>query len=382
MNVLNINASLDPVSGGGTGERTFQMSKFLALAGINCTILTLDLGLSESRLKSLNGVRVVALPCINKRFYVPRFSFKMISNIKAAMKKSDVLHIMGHWTIINALAYYAARWFKKPYIVCPAGALPAFGRSKILKKLYNILVGYNLIRNATYCIAVTADEIPQFEEYGIKRAKVIVIPNGINREQYLNDDTKTFRDKHSLGTHPFILFVGRLNPIKGPDLLLRAFCKGGDALKDYHLVFAGPDENMLLGLREFADINKIAQRVHFVGYIEGEEKSQAYHAATLLVIPSRKEAMSIVVLEAGMAGTPVLITDQCGFSVVESIKGGKVVPASVECLQAGMIDILSDKGRLKAMGSNLNRFVEKKYQWNAVIKEYIQLYDQILKIAR
>lgn len=379
MNVLNINASLDPINGGGTGERTFQMSKFLAVAGINCTILTLDIGLTETRLKELKGVRVIALPCVNKRFYVPRFSFKKISN---AIKESDVLHIMGHWTIINAMAYYVARRFKKPYVVCPAGALPMFGRSKFIKKLYNLFVGYNIIRNAEYCIAVTTDEIPQFEEYGVKKAKVVIIPNGVNQEQYLNADTKAFRGKHELKTYPLILFVGRLNLIKGPDLLLSAFCKAGDILKDYHLVFAGPDENMLKVLQKFTETNEIAHRVHFIGYIEGKEKSQAYYAAELLVIPSRKEAMSIVVLEAGMAGTPVLITDQCGFDVVEDINGGKVVPASVEGLQNGLIDIFSSGVDLKVMGNNLSTFVKEKFQWSVVINKYIQLYNQILRTVK
>jgi glycosyltransferase involved in cell wall biosynthesis len=91
----------------------------------------------------------------------------------------------------------------------------------------------------------------------------------------------------------------------------------------------------------------IIDRVHYIGFISDEAKSQAYHAADLLVIPSRKEAMSIVVLEAGITGTPVLLTDQCGLSEVESIEGGKVVTASVEGLQSGLIALLTDNAKLK-----------------------------------
>lgn len=382
MKILNVNMTIDPVSGGGIAERTIQMSKFLMKADVKCVILTMDLGLTTELLRELDGISIVALPCINKRFFFPKLTFSLMKTIMKVVRSVDLVHIMGHWTIINALIYIAVCRLNKPYIVCPAGALPAFGRSKVLKKIYNFLVGYNLIRNAIYCIAVTADEMPQFEAYGVKKDKVIVIPNGINGKQYLNVDTKAFRDKYELGTNPIILFVGRLNSIKGPDLLLRAFCNVGDVLKDYHLVLAGPDENMLVELRKFAETNTIAHRVHFVGYVKGIEKSQAYHAAALLVIPSRKEAMSIVVLEAGMAATPVLITDQCGFDIVESINGGKVVPASVEGLQNGLIEMLCGKYDLKAMGNNLSIFVNEKFQWSVVIKKYIQLYNQILKTAR
>jgi len=382
MKILNVIMSLDPVKGGGTAERTIQMSKFLAKAGVGCSILTMELGLTPALRRDLNDINVIKLPCLSKRFYFPKPSFNLMKTIMGLVRTVDLVHIMNHWTIINVLIYFAARRLDIPYVVCPAGALPLFGRSKVLKKIYNFLVGYNLIRNATYCIAVTEDEIPQFEEYGVKRDRVIVIPNGINREQYLNDDTKAFRNKHELGIHPFILFVGRLNPIKGPDLLLQAFCNAGDILKNYHLVFAGPDEGLLAGLREYTEVNMITDRVHFVGFIGDAEKSQAYHAAVLLSVPSRKEAMSIVVLEAGMAGTPVIITDQCGFDEVESVKGGRVVPASVEGLRAGLIDILSDRDVLKMMGQNLNVFVMEKFQWNNIINEYIRLYEQILATAR
>lgn len=382
MKILNVISSLDPVKGGGTAERTYQMSRYLAVVGIDCAILTLNIGLTSERLQKLKGVDVVALPCVNRRFYLPKPSLRMIKEIVKLVKSSDLVHIMNHWTFINVLTYLVARRLHKPYVVCPAGALPTFGRSRFLKAIYNWFFGYRIVRNATFCIAVTADEISHFQAYGIKANKMIIIPNGINADDYLDKNGAAFRARYNLGDNPFALFIGRLNLIKGPDLLLRAFCNAGDVLKDYHLVFAGPDENMLAGLRAFTEANMIADRVHFVGYVGGAEKSQAYHAAALLVIPSRKEAMSIVVLEAGMADTPVLITDQCGFDEVERIKGGKVVPASVEGLQTGLIDILSDRDALKTMGNNLNMFVRERFQWNIVINKYIQLYKQILTTAR
>jgi len=382
MKILNVNHSLDPIKGGGTAERTYQMSKYLAGSGIICSILTLDIGLTAERRQQLKGVNIVALPCISERFYFPRPTLSMLKSVIRSVQSADLVHIMNHWTIINVLAYLTARRLHKPYVVCPAGALPVFGRSKFLKAVYNWLFGYRIVRNAVFCIAVTADEIPQFQSYGVNADRIIIIPNGINEDDYNKGDEAAFRTKHQLGDKQFILFIGRLNPIKGPDLLLRAFGNAAATLKNYQLVFAGPDEGMLAWLREFAEKNMIAERVRFIGFVSGAEKSQAYRAATLLVIPSRKDAMSIVVLEAGMAGTPVLITDQCGLDEIESIKGGKVVSATVEGLQAGLIGMLSDKDTLKTMGKNLNIFVRENFQWNIVINKYIQIYNQILMTVR
>lgn len=92
--------------------------------------------------------------------------------------------------------------------------------------------------------------------------------------------------------------------------------------------------------------------------------------------------MSIVVLEAGITGTPVLLTDQCGFNEVESIGGGQVVPASVEGLQNGLLEILRDPEQLKLYGVNLKQYVYKHFTWDSVISKYLKLYRQILNIRR
>src|SRR5207244_3542166 len=146
--------------------------------------------------------------------------------------------------------------------------------------------------------------------------------------------------QYGLREHPFILFVGRLNPIKGPDLLLEAFGRLRHELRNYRLVFAGPDEDMLSDLRLLAARFSIQDRVHFVGYLGGDDKARAYRAAELVVVPSRQEAMSIVILEAAITARPVLATDKCGLEEIETIGGGRAVPATVEGLKGGLAAML------------------------------------------
>lgn len=379
MNVLNVNVSLDSVSGGGAAERTFQMSRYLARSGVGCTVLTLDIGLTPERIRSIANARVVALPCLFKRFFVPRFSFRQLRQI---VVQADVIHLMNHWTLLNAFIYRIARQLNKPYVVCPAGALPVYGRSKLIKYLYNWIVGKKILRNASACIAITPGELPQFQAYGVNPGKVFVIPNGISEEEFPPGDDTLFRHKHRLGDRPFVLFVGRLNHIKGPDLLLQAFCNLKDRFADLHLVFAGPDDGMLAQLRQAANDGGIAQRVHFIGYIGGIDKSLAYRASQLLVIPSRQEAMSIVVLEAGITATPVLLTDQCGFSQIAGIGGGKVVPATVDGLQSGLSDMVKNSQRLKSMGENLKQYVSDNFLWESVVNRYLVLYREQLGLSK
>lgn len=106
MQVLNVNVLLDPVTGGGTAERTFQMSRSLARAGVECVILTTDIGLTADRIRQLGDVRVITLPCISKRFFVVKFSWRQM---KALVASVDVIHLMGHWSMLNVLVILLAR---------------------------------------------------------------------------------------------------------------------------------------------------------------------------------------------------------------------------------------------------------------------------------
>ena len=379
MKILNVNMTLDPVTGGGSAERTLQISRALNRAGHQCTILTTDTGLSPAYLQQCSkwGLNVVALPSLWKRFYLPRPSQYLIKKLVAG---ADVVNLMSHWTLINALVYRAVKKLSKPYTVCPAGTLTIFGRSRVLKELYNHLVGREIVLYANGHIAISPNEIEQFKSYGVQPGRVTVIPNGINPDDFSESDGKKFRARHGIGDAPLILFLGRLNIIKGPDMLLDAFCRCSqdERMKAYHLVFAGPDGGMLNALKRMVEASDVKDRVHFTGHIGSSEKSDAYRSAEFLVIPSRQEAMSIVVLESGITGTPVLITDQCGFDDVAAVAGGMVVAASVEGLQEGLLAMTGNPARSEIMGQYLEKFTREHFLWNHMVNRYLELFSRIM----
>jgi glycosyltransferase involved in cell wall biosynthesis len=377
VRVLNVSSALSLRSGGGTAERTFQMSRSLGKSGYACTVLTLDIDLDSERVDDLAPATVVALKCLWQRFYVPRPSLKTVCR---QVNDADMIHLIGHWGILNVLVYATARAAGKPYVVCPAGALPLFGRSAWLKRLYNLFVGHAIIRHAAAWIAVTPSELAHFEAYGIPAASVSVIPNGVSEEDFPALDRVDFLRKHGLADEPIILFVGRLNPIKGPDLLLESFAQMSSRFPRHQLVFVGSDGGMLTELRARTKNLRLADRVHFLGHLEGLDKAGAYQAAQLLVIPSRQEAMSIVALEAGICGTPVLLTDQCGFDEIAGLDARLVVAASSEDLGKGLEALLKDDVGLRDIGARTKAFVLANYAWHTIIKRYLDLYLRIVGI--
>jgi glycosyltransferase involved in cell wall biosynthesis len=88
--------------------------------------------------------------------------------------------------------------------------------------------------------------------------------------------------------------------------------------------------------------------------------------------------MSIVVLEAGIVGTPVILTDRCGFNEVEKVGGGLVVSASVAGIREGLIRMLSRPEDAQTAGEKLKNHVLRNYTWEVLIERYLRMYDEII----
>ena len=368
--------SLDPVSGGGTAERTSKLTLALdELEGVRSLILTTDAGIKDLKSLPIPLSQATILPCWNQRWYLPAPHFLKVHRIVAW---ADVIHLMNHWTLLNAWVYLVARWQRKPYVICSAGALKVYGRSSILKRLYNRLVGHSILKNARALIAITQDEVAFFQQMDIPEKKIFHIPNGVWKKDFSFQDERLFRDTYKLGEAPFVLFVGRLNPVKGPDILLKAFTKVAKRFPEFHLVLMGPDGGMQEELKAWIINNGLSEKAHLVGYAGGDMKSSAYHGADLLVVPSRQEAMSIVALEAGICGTPVLLSDQCGFESLAEEGGGKITSIDIEHMAESVETLLEDRAALAQMGSRAKKYVSENFSWSIAAKSHLELYKKIL----
>lgn len=377
MKTLHVCDYIDPSLGGGTAERTFQLVSALKKLNVSSTILCTSIGLSDLRRQELNEITVHAVGVFNRRFLIPKLSPVLLIKL---VREHDLIHITGHWSILGALTCLMAWAFKKPYVYCPAGSLQVFGRSTRIKNVYNHLIGYRMVKRAAQCLAITEQEKEQFEPYGIAKEFVLLLPNGVNPPppgMHLNSDS--FRNELHLKSEQLIfLFLGRLNPIKGPDLLLSAFLKIADQCPSCHLIFAGPMSEIGESLIQQSLASAHSARIHFTGYLTGTTKYQALMASDVLVIPSRSEAMSLVALEAGILGKPVLLTDQCGFNDIAEIGGGWVVPVQVTALSQALIDVYSQRETLPQSGAKLKNYIEEHYTWDKIAQTTLALYTQIL----
>jgi glycosyltransferase involved in cell wall biosynthesis len=374
VKLLSVNMTLDPRTGGGSAARTLQATRVLAGLGVSCTVATADEGFDAALLDQLDGISLVKVPCLPGRFRIPVGGF---AAVRQAVREADVVMLVNHWTFINVLAWRSAVRFGVPYVICPAGALPSDGgRSRHAKSVYNTLWGRAIVAGAAAHIAVTRDETAQFLAYGVDPAQVTVIPNGM--PAVAHGDAGAFRARHGLGAAPVLLFMGRLAPIKGPDLLIDAFARCAAARPDWHLVCAGPDDGMLEELKAQVTRARLGARVHFTGFLDAAGKADALAAAELVVVPSRREAMSIVVLEAASTGRPVLVTDRCGVPDVAESGSGWVATPTVDGLATGLLEATSDRITLAAHGIRWRDAAMARYAWSSIGQRYLDLFARVL----
>ncbi|WP_416193373.1 glycosyltransferase [Nitrobacter sp. TKz-YC01] len=358
MNILLTTVSLSSKAGGGTAERTRRLARHLVAQGHRCMLATMEDGDLADELRSM-GIPVYAAPVIKLRFRVPLIRPKKLSE---AVRSADAIHILGYWNLLSVATAFLATRFGKPYAFSAAGEFAGLERPRPIAHAFHMLLGRRMVHNAGLLVAITPLERMQIiQRLGLSPERIVVVPNGVEPSPSATGAAVVLPDA------PFILFVGRLAEVKGPDLLLKAFAAVAPTSPDVALVMSGPDFGMGAELRQEAAERGLAGRVFFSGHLGEADRTAAYRRALFLVVPSRAEAMSLVAVEAGAAGTPVLLTDRCGFDEVEAVGGGRVVPATVEGLREGLNAMLSRRSTLPLAGETLRLHVERTYAWPAIV---------------
>ncbi|MGP1255676.1 MAG: glycosyltransferase [Kiloniellales bacterium] len=368
MRLLLTTLSLDAERGGGTAQRTTLLARYLRRAGARCRVVAIEDGVLAESLRE-EGVDAEATRYVKAPYHLP---FLRLLRLDRYVEQADALHILGYWNLLSVYVAWRARRHRRPYLLSVAGELTGLASAHLAKQLFHRLFGRRMLAGARALVAITELERRQImEEVGLAPDRVFVLPNAVEPPAPLADPPKPLVDA------PYVLFVGRLTEVKGPDLLLEAFARIAQDHADVHLVFAGPDFGLRATLEARSGAMGLQSRVHFPGFLDAPARQAAYEGSQLLVVPSRDEAMSLVALEAGVLGRPVLLTDRCGFDAVGEVGGGCVVSASVDGLAAGLESMLgSQRGELDRMGATLRDFVVSTYAWSPMAERLLAWLEQ------
>ena len=358
MRVLHVIQSIGPLEGGPSAViRT--MARCQAESGMEVHIATTD-GNGRGRLppdKSNPTIKENVTYWIfprQTRFY--SFSFPLTVWLCKHLSKYDIVHIHGLFSYTCLAAAVCARISRTPYFVRPFGILSRWGMCNghwRLKRIYFRLVESRMLKGAAG-VQYTSEQEAQEAQLLCFEHKRVVVPNPVELIEMEGASASFGRAYPELVGKTVLLFLSRLDPKKGLDLLLPAFARIRSRHPDAVLIIAGEGEPAFVArLKQSCHEQGLDAGVRWAGFVQGEEKRTVLAGADLFILPSYSENFGVAVVEALGAGLPVLISDQVGVHrEVAAANAGLVVECEVDQIESALVRMLEDPTLRARMSSN------------------------------
>lgn len=372
---------------GGEGSYTYGLFKALLALGYDVKVITTNLGVNENA----DNENVIRVPTLNK---TPFRLFSFAKNAKKALANLDVDII--HYT--NDYEFVISKNAAIPTVLTthtPYSAEKAFlvRTSKFSEYLHYLSYRRpDFVKGRLRVLCANADRIISvsnyiakdiINEYKISWNKIAVVPNAVDISKFdlrIRESDDKIRDRLGIQDEKIILFVGRLDHVKGGSYLIEAFSMLLSEKQDVKLVLVGGGP--LQGRFE-SYVRKMHPRnsVIFARGLSEEELAQLYRVCDVFVLPALIEGFGIVLLEAMSSGKPCIASMSGGPE--EIVKHGEtgflVPPADSRVLYEKLLLLLEDEELSSRLGRNARRIVEEKYTWSRIARKTIEVYEDVRK---
>jgi len=303
----------------------------------------------------------------------------------------DLVHIHALFSYSSYAAANIAKRNGVPYIVRPLGVLNRWGmenRRKFLKKISFRFIEQPILRGAAAVHFTSHQERLEAWEAGVETESV-VIPLAVDLDGVSESaSAENFYQKFSQARgRKIILFLSRIDPKKGLDLLLTAFAdvvinekQSTNSNERPLLVIAGDGaDGFVEQVKRMAIELGIEKDVLWAGFLQGADKFSALTAASLFVLPSYSENFGIAAVEAMAAGLPCVISDQVGVAAdAQDYDAAVVVRCEPGSLTLALRRLLENPELQETLGANARRLVEERFSLEAMTASLVKLYDRVL----
>jgi D-inositol-3-phosphate glycosyltransferase len=403
-------ATLGGKETGGMNVYVRELTRALSQAGAPVDVFTRSQNPRTSRVSTGRGAlgpqgRVIHIPAGPEMPYDKNAIFdhlpEFVSGVKDFARREHL-----HYDVIHShywLSGLAARDLRQAWDAPIVQMFHTLGQLKNsvaqtpaeLESPRRIAYEREIIRFADQVVAATALERDQMLAFsGADPSKFSIVPPGVDLERFHPSPCEEARAR--IGVPPdcqVILFVGRIQPIKGIDTLIRAmatvFEREPELRQQVYLCIIGGDpdadmardESELQRLMQLRDELGIGNLVLFLGSKDQDSLPCHYSAASMVVVPSHYESFGMVALEAMACGVPVIASDVGGlsFSVSDGFNGYLVPNGDPEALAYKVTLLLKYESLRRQLGEQARRWVER-YSWTNIAAEILEVYDKALTL--
>jgi glycosyltransferase involved in cell wall biosynthesis len=262
-------------------------------------------------------------------------SRSLYRSLKESVQFLDILHSHSLWTLPTLYPAWAVRNTSCLHVISPRGTLSEWtlAKSRWKKKAMWWLASRQALQTSACLHATAESEYIDIRNQGLT-APVAVIPNVVTIPS-----SKRYRASASV--YKKLLFLSRIHPKKGVDILLRAWKNVQSRFPYWRLEIVGPDnDGYLYNMKELARILEV-ERVTFTGGLIGEKKANAFETADLFVLPTHSENFGIAVAEALSYSVPAIVSKGAPWEGLNSKKCGWWIDVGVEPLTECLLNVLN-----------------------------------------
>lgn len=280
---------------------------------------------------------------------------------------NTIVHVHNSWNYIPFLAYTVCKMKSIPLVVSVRGSMYPWSlkQSKWKKKISWIMFQRKVLESASFVHVTEPNEMKAVRALGVKNS-IALIPNGIEVfERDVEQQEETSIQIQLNENRRYMLFMSRIHPKKGLDLLFDAWVPLANKYADWDLLLAGPVEDKAYFKLIVDKVGKgaLRDRVHFLGAIEGREKRSIFKISELFVLPSHTENFGIVIAEALNNGLPVITTNGTPWKEIEDYDCGWYIAPSVSGLNMALREAFElSTENLATKGKRSSKFI-RNYDW-------------------
>lgn len=392
MKILQVTPFFKPIwESGGVARVAYDIAHTLHQSGHEITVYTTNRSLYPNDLPTnhptdVDGMNVYYFE--NLRKYIPMeappvLPYHMPAVARREIAQFDLVHIHDHRTLLTVIASHYARKCRVPYVLQAHGALPQDTGSKRMKRLFDRFLADNVILGAAGVIALNETEAERYRALGIDEEKIAIIPNGIDLAEYPDLLTRgRFRAAWGVDeAAKVVLYLGRLDPTKGIDLLIRSFAEVAREFDDAVLMLVGGDMGHNEEFKKRIGSLGLDDRVIFTGFVSKEDKMAAYTDADVFVTPSFT-GFPVTFLEACLCGTPIVTTGKGDLLGWVDNTVGLNTAYTPEAIASAIGRLLSDDALRARFSGQAKELIRTKYNWPAIVHEIEAFYAKVTNGGR
>ena len=216
-------------------------------------------------------------------------------------------------------------------------------------------------------------------KYGGKKEKIIQIENGIDLKDCELKNPSDILKRLDVDNKPYILYLGRIHPKKGIELLLKSFNELQYNNNQIDLVIAGSGKSDYVQKiqRNVKDLG-LSNKVKFAGLVSHDEKLTLLKSAKLFSLTSKSDVYPVAVQEALAMGIPVVVSKESVYPEIQEYKAGILVNLDFKEISRAFEELLLDEDKLKIFSNNAKKLIKENFLVEDQIKKFEIIYNEIL----